>query len=179
MQIEICISKYEPEIKYFIEQNEFLLEQSIRRILSRFDHIENETDDFRSEDIKMTSSNLLEGVNHLEYIEASIDIHEASFNRAFQFYSLISDMKKDVYLNTLALIFHHWDKNFRSWLLKELRYYNLGKSFKDDLWEASFLEIIDFCELFGWQIKPTAYFKKILILQRIVNVYKHGNRSLS
>lgn len=169
------------KLTLLLKKNEFvLITQSIQRILNQFDNIESETDTFRISYVDQALENVPLQAEYLEYAEASLDIYENSINKAFKFYELLSDMKKDVYLNTLALIFHHWDKTFRNWLLKELRYYNLGKSFKDDLWASSLLQLIDFCELFGWQIKTTAYFKKILILQKIVNVYKHGNgRSLN
>jgi hypothetical protein len=175
MSGKIFITKYQPEIRSFIEQNEFLYQQSVTRILRNFDHIESETDQCRE---KYTTS-CLEHLSQEEdlsiFTDMSQQIYEDSFNEAYQFYDLVSDMKRDVYLNTLALFFHHWDKTFRRWLIKELNFYNFLEKSKDSIWDLSLNQMMNLCEVFGWEIKATEYSKKIMTLQDIVNVYKHGN----
>lgn len=169
----ISIRKYEDEIAYFIKQNKFLLDQSTSRILKKFDNIEGEATIFQNKWFANRKDIYLSEYEHYD----SSNLYEDSFNEAYGYYDLLSEMKKEVYLNTLSLIFHHWDKIFRQWLVKETKFTTTHVALKSLIWKMNFPQTIKLCELIGWQIKESNFYYHLVALKSIVNAYKHGNGS--
>jgi len=163
----MLIQVYEPEREHFIEKHNFFVNESNKRIISQFSDIEGDSDKF-ADDWLDSSQQYFDP----EYDDAG-SFYERANEKALEHYFLLSDMKKNAILAMTASIFHHWDKTFRAWMVKELRFTTDKKS-ADEIWNASLPKIAGFFKLHGWDMAAEPAMKKIMVLQEVVNAYKHG-----
>ena len=153
----------------FIKTHLFVYDEAKRRILSQFNNIEDEA-------TEIENKYLSEGSSHYYYNEIDpSSIYEDAFEKGYEYYDLLSNMKIQVQLNTLSLIFHHWNTTLRDWLAKELSH-----SFKDDFVEKiaysqNIKTVYDFFNELDWSVELQPFFKKLDAMRLIVNIYKHGN----
>lgn len=163
----MLIQVYEPERKYFIEKHDFFVNESNKRIISQFADIEGDTDKF-VDDWLESSQQYFDPEN-----DDSGSFYERANEKALEHYFLLSDMKKNAILAMTASIFHHWDKTFRAWMVKELRL-TTNKESEEEIWRASLSQLSDFFKLHGWDMAAEPAMKKIMVLHDVVNAYKHG-----
>lgn len=158
---------YEPERRNFIEKHDFFVKETHRRIISQFADIEGEADNFADKWLE-SSSAYFDNEN-----DDPASFFENANEKAMEFYFLISDMKKNAILAMTASIFHHWDKSFRSWLVKELKFSITGRSVSQ-IWTAPITDIADFFKFHGWDMMAEPSMSRIIVLHDVVNAYKHG-----
>ncbi len=155
--------------KHFIQVHNFIYAEAKRRILKPFDNIETEAQEIQNNDLTQYSSSY-----YYNEINPS-SIFENAVEAGYEHYDLFNDMKVQVQLNTISLIFHHWNITLRDWLAKEL-IYNFEKEHSEKIAYSQDMQTIDkvFNEL-NWQIESQAFFKPLDAMRFIVNSYKHGN----
>jgi hypothetical protein len=159
---------WQPLREHLIARHNFFMEQAQKRLLTQFQNIEAEADEY--------GNNWLSGHNH--YFDP--DRHdpgsflEQAYDESIGFYSLLSDMQINTRLSVVAGMFHEWDKQLRDWTLSEINHWHHGEAVKKAVWKANFFEIIGLFEGFGWAISQKNYYKSINKCRLVVNAYKHG-----
>ena len=153
-----------------ISEHLFYVTQAKARLMSQFANIEVEADQAEQE--------------HWERSGRSFDperhdpgvLAEAARDHGIEFYQLLSDMHDRTRLSVVAGMYHHWDKTFRRFLIRELKWPGLviGENTRRALWkmETAKLEAL-LCTL-GLDLRQTSYYPRMDAMRLVVNVFKHG-----
>lgn len=165
----VLFKMWQPFREHLIARHNFFMEQAKKRLLTQFQNIEAEADEY--------GNNWLN--EHGHYFDP--DRHdpesflEQAYDESIEFYSLLTDMQINTRLSVVAGMFHEWDKQLRDWTLKEINHWRCGKAVKKAVWKANFSEIIELFENLGWSIRQKNYYKSINKCRLVVNAYKHGD----
>lgn len=167
--MSLLAQMYEPERRSFIEKHNFYSQQCKTRLVAQFSDIDGEADQF----FKEYAESLQPAFANNE------DVDWGSFwdqvrEEAFSHYSMLEDMKKITLLSVTAAIYHNWDKEFRGWLVKEMRF-SFSEDSTEQIWKASITELCEFMASNGWDVGCSSSMKKIIVMQHLVNAYKHGS----
>lgn len=170
--MKIIFEFYEPERLYFIELNDFYINQSKQRLLSQFNNLESEFNQKYEEFYE-------ESGKHFDPdIHDSFTFVDASHDAALSYYFMLSSMKTQTYLSILAGMFHNFDKTLRAWIEKELRFrFLLGEKFRAQLWKVDITKIYDLFKVLGWNVRTENFYEDLDACKLIVNFYKHGKGS--
>lgn len=164
----VLFQMYGPFRQSLITSHLFYVEQARKRLLSQFEDIEAEAG--------KAAENWLE--QHEDRFDPDRhdpgDFYEAAETAGFEFYGLLSDMRDQTCLSVVAGMFHEWDKQFRDWLVREIRHWHHGDTAAQKVWSADFGQIAELLEDLGWKISSTDYFRQLEACRLVVNVYKHG-----
>ncbi len=153
-------------------KHDFYVEQIKDRVLSQFRDLGGETDRFADAEYHRLGS--LPGDGNV----ALDEIAEQAQDRAQGFYSLLSDLRKQMLLGALAGLYHQWDKELRDFVEHELRH-DIGHAQAEQIWKANSGKVFDLLAKFGWNCRSCPTVPKVEACGLIVNVYKHGKgRSL-
>lgn len=152
-----------------IESNRFYLEQGKKKLLSQFEHMEQEANEA--------------GERWLESRSAYFDHHrhdpsdflDKAYDESIEYYRLLSEMRDQTRLSLLAGMFHEWDKKLRGWLVKEIGYWHPGEHVTQKVWSANFDEIAAFLDCMSLASQSSSYLKRLSAFRYVVNVYKHGD----
>lgn len=163
----MLIQVYKPELTHLIEKHDFFVSESKKRVIGQFADIEGEADKYADEWLE-SSHQFFDPEN-----DDPGSFYERANEKAMEHYFLLSDMKKHAILAMTASIFHHWDKSFRAWLVKELRF-NTDKKTANQIWDAPLPAIAAFFKYHGWDMANEPAMQKIMVLKDVVDAYKHG-----
>lgn len=152
-----------------LEEHRFYVEQAKARLLSSFENIEVDADEY--------AENYLE--RRGQYFNPEIhdpdSFLEASYDAGLEHYLALSEMKKQTYLSVLAGMFHQFDKALRNWLSKEMDFLSdAGEHTKLAIWKKDFPLLLDAMESLGFEIADKNFYKSLKTCHLIVNVFKHG-----
>lgn len=162
---------WEPFRKSLIAGHKFYVEQAFNRLLSQFGNIEAEADK-AAEDWLDQRSVYFDPDRH-----DPGDFYEAANDAGIEFYQLLSDMRDRTQLSVVAGMYHEWDKQFRKWLIEEMRHWHRGEQVTAKMWSVDVGKIFDLLASFGWNIRSKEYFQKLDACRLVVNVFKHGDGS--
>lgn len=168
MSDRVIFQMWGPFRQRLILNHEFYVEQAKKRLLSQFEDISEEADKFAEEWLSKAG----QGFNP-DYHDPS-DFYEQANDESITFYELLNDMRDRTRLSVIAGMYHEWDKQLRDWLSIELGKSFSGEKTKDAIWKATFVDIFDLLECFGWQVRAQLYFTQLDACRIVVNVYKHG-----
>lgn len=141
--------------------------------MAQFADIEGEADRFEQAAWERGSSALSSGEGDLG------DVAEWAQDEAVAHFMMLSDLRKQVVLASLAGMFHQWDKDLREFIDMELHHDIKSDWIDDNVWPASTAKIFELIEQFGWKVTGCRFHGLIEACGLIVNVYKHGKgRSL-
>jgi hypothetical protein len=155
-----------------LETHDFYIEQVKARVLGQFRDIGDEADRFANAEYGRLGSLPGDGTTGLD------EIAEAALDRARDFYTLLSDLRKQMLLGALAGLYHQWDKDLRGFIERELRH-DIDRHLAEQFWSRNLGSVFDLLAEFGWDCRSAAFGPKIEACGLIVNVYKHGKgRSL-
>ena len=158
---------YEPIRKHIVESHQFYVDQAQKKLLSQFEHMEEEAEKYAEEWAEKQS----------EWFDPDRDdpdeVYERAYDENINYYLDLSELKDQTRLSIVAGIYHKWDKEVREWLIRDLRFY--PQTIKDQLWSKDIGKIIELLEGMGWKIKQSGFYEKLDACRLIVNVYKHGN----
>lgn len=160
---------WEPFRESLIAGHRFYVEQAFNRLLSQFENIEAEADK-AVEDWLDQRSVYFDPDRH-----DPSDFYEAANDAGIEFYQLLSDMRDRTQLSVAAGMYHEWDKQFRKWLIEEMRHWHRGEQVTAKMWSVDVGKIFDLLASFRWDIRGKAYFPKLDACRLVVNVFKHGD----
>lgn len=153
-----------------VSEHRFYVEQAKNRLLSAFNNISEEAD-------QAEQTAWEEGGRHFDpdYYDESM-LAEAAINHGISFYQLLSEMHERTRLSVIAGMYHHWDKRFRRFLVRELRHPGLmpGLHTRRALWKIDSTKLEDFVRALGLDVRAFPSFPKIDAMRLVVNVFKHG-----
>lgn len=156
----------------YLERHQFFTQQIRSRILSQFADVDGDAEAFRHTEYERLGQEFREG-------EEEVAVALAQDN-AEDFYMLLSDMKNDMELASVAAMYHRWDKDLRDFLERELNHSVEPDQTADAAWDSDPIAAFRLLKAFGWDCEPLPFFNVIQNLRLVVNVYKHGKgRSLT
>lgn len=159
---------WEPFRETKIRENQFLLDQINKKLLSQFDSITEDADKAEQEWLETRSQNFNPDTDD----EASV--YEAARDHGVEFYASLEEMRRQTRLSLMASIYHHWDKEVRTWLVKQIEHWSRGENVPKQIWSANLDELIELLDSMGLANKNAAYIKTISKYRHVVNVHKHG-----
>lgn len=156
------------ERKHYISSHNFYVEQAQKRLISQFDDLDKEVEDY--------SVRWLEEVSQYFDPEAHDpdDFYEQANEEGIEHGMLLSEMRTQTLFSVIAGMYHQWDKTLREWLVRDARYW-AGENVLYKLWKVDIGKIFDLFECMEWKIRQENFFKKLDACRLIVNIYKHGN----
>jgi hypothetical protein len=173
MSGRVLFHMWEPFRSSLVAGHLFYVEQARKRLLSQFENIESEADEAADEWLERSNSRFdPDRHDPAEFYEKANDI-------GIEFYGLLSGMRDQTWLSVVAGMFHEWDKQLRSWLVREIEHWHRGENLPKKIWSADFVQIGELLDCLGWAFRSTDHFQKLDACRLVVNVYKHGDgRSL-
>jgi hypothetical protein len=169
MSGHVLFQMSEPFRHSLISNHKFYVEQARKRLLSQFDNIETEADKAAEQWLERSSSRFDPDRDD------PAGFYETAHEIGIEFYGLLSDMRDRTWLSVVAGMFHEWDKQLRSWLVREIEHWHHGENFPKKIWSADFVEISEFLDCLGWRFSSTGYSRKLDACRLVINVYKHGD----
>ena len=139
----VLFQMWGPFRQSLIKGHQFYVEQARKRVLSQFEHMEEEADKATEEWLEQ-SKGRFDPDRH-----DSGDFYEAARDAGIEFYQLLSDMRDQTQLSVIAGMFHEWEKQLRDWLVREMRHWHRGDTAPAKVWSADFGKIADLLESFG------------------------------
>jgi hypothetical protein len=160
---------WEPFRALLIRSHKFYVEQAKTRLLSQFQNIENESDEYAEEWLNQRSANFNPEIHSPD------DFYEQATDEGVEYYQMLADMRKSTRLSVISGMYHEWDKQLRSWLTKEIEHWHSGNEVKKDIWNKNFSGLMDLLDSIGFQVKSLPSYASLEKCRFIVNVYKHGD----
>lgn len=157
-----------PARKMFIDEHKFYMEHVCKRLLSQFENIQREVEEF-TEQLLAKKQQFFDPENDNIY-----DYYDQVDETSTDFCIMLTNTYNCARLSLIAGIFQEWDKNVRDWLTREIINWNTDKSVRDEVWGANFYEITDLLESMDRDIKKQKYFKSLDKYRCLTNVFKHG-----
>jgi hypothetical protein len=156
-----------------LERHDFYVEQVKARVLAQFQDVAGEAERHSEAEYERLGS--LPGDEGSDMVE----IAEIASDKGQVFYSLLSDLKKQMLLGALAGLYHQWDKDLRDFVERELRQHLKPTDAGKIAWDPNVGNVFDMLAEFGWDCRCAAFFRRIDACRLVVNGYKHGKgRSL-
>ena len=149
-----------------IDRHLFYWEQAKERLLDQFTELE----DPRNADkcIEQWLS------NNAHRFNPDWHDHDDFCDKAFDFYLRLIALGNQTKLSVLAGMFHAWEKEFRDWLINEIRHWHWSEKLPTVIGKASFENLLALADALAWNIREKEYFAKLDTCRLVVNVYKHG-----
>lgn len=160
----------EPEREDAIAEHRFYVEQAKTRLLSTFNNISAEADQAARDHWEASGRTF-----HPDYSDEG-DLAEAAENHGIAFYQLLAEMHERTRLSVVAGMYHHWDKRFRRFLAREMRWPGLvpGEHTRRALWRIDSAKLEEFLRGLGLDIRTFPCFDRLDAMRLVVNVFKHG-----
>lgn len=158
-----------------ISEHRFYVEQAKRRLLSQFSNIEAEAEQAEAEHWERSGQSF-----DPEWHDPG-DLAEAARDHGIEFYRLLSEMHDRTRLGVVAGMYHHWDKTFRRFLVREFRWPKLvlGEHTRRALWKLDSAKLERLLGAVGLNLWGLACYQWLDSMRLVVNVFKHGEgRSL-
>lgn len=161
------LDKHERE--QYIELQRFYLIEARRRLLGQFNNLEQDAKDAEASWLERASQRFDperddEGSNF-----------EAAQSEGNVYYQMLEEMRDNVRLGIVASMYHQLDKQFREWMVREVRHWWSGPEVRRQIWTVTLGDLIDFFRGLGWDIAAASYFPMLDACRLVVNVYKHGD----
>jgi hypothetical protein len=156
--------------EYLIKRHDFFVEQVTTRILSRFSNIEDEAERYAEEEFERIGNS---PGSEYDYSDMA-SVAETANENAQEYYSMLTDLRKQTALGAVAGMYHQWEKELRKFLELEMRHYFKAEAVKKYAWIVTVDDVFDVLKEFGWDCASLPFFKKVDACRLVVNVYKHG-----
>lgn len=158
-----------------ISEHRFYVEQAKSRLLSQFANIEEEAERAEAEHWERSGQSF-----DPDWHDPS-DLAEAARDHGVEFYQLLSEMHGRTRLSVVAGMYHHWDKTFRRFLVREFRWPSLviGDHTRRALWKLDSAKLEQLMLAVGLDVRQLTCYPRMEAMRLVVNVFKHGEgRSL-
>ncbi|MDO3384923.1 hypothetical protein QWI17_03605 [Gilvimarinus sp. SDUM040013] len=151
-----------------IREHQFYVEQAEARLLSQFDHIEEDADRAANAWLEEKSCQFNPDIHD------PADFYERANEEAIEYYQLLKDMENRTILSVAAGMYHEWEKQLRDWMDSEISRWHRGEAVKKRIWAQSLPELIELFQGLDWGVKGCNFYRKLDACRLVVNVYKHG-----
>lgn len=153
-----------------ISEHRFYVDQAKSRLLSQFANIEAEADQAEAEHWERS------GQSFDPDWDDPGDQAEAARDHGVEFYQLLSEMHDRTRLSVVAGMYHHWDKTFRRFLVREFRWPRLviGDHTRRALWKLDSAKLEKLLGAIGLDLSALACYQRVDAMRLVVNVFKHG-----
>ena len=160
----------EPKRHALVAEHRFYFEQAKVRLLSTFANIEHEAYDVAEAFWQAPMASFDPDV-HDEACHA-----EDAQNEGIMFYGLLSEMHERTRLSVVAGMYHQWDKEWRRFLVRQLRCPGLmpGPRTRRSLWTLDSTEVEALVRGLGLEVRAFPNFARLDAMRLVVNVFKHG-----
>lgn len=169
MSDRVLFQMWEPYRQQLIAAHEFYVEKGKEKLLSQFENIEAESDEYADKWLEKRG----------QYFDPErhdpSDFYEQAYDKGIEFYGLLSDLRDRTCLSIIAGIFHEWDKALRDWLVHEVRHWSTGKEVQKAIWRVNFADVFELLDCLKWQPKTLAFYTSLDRCRLVVNAYKHGD----
>lgn len=159
-----------PEREDAVAERRFYIEQAKQRLLSQFGNISVEADQAEQEhwDVSGRSFN--------PDFDDEGSLAEAARDHGVSFYQLLTEMHDRTRLSVVAGMYHHWDKRFRRFLVREMKRCGLvlGEYTQRALWKMDGAKLEQFLLALGLDVRAFPQFDRLDAMRLVVNVFKHG-----
>lgn len=170
----VMFQMWQPFREMLIAQHKFYVDQAHKRLLSQFEDMEAEADKAAEDWLERNSARFDPDRDD------PASFYERAQDESINFYTLLSDMRDQTRLSTVAGMYHEWDKQLRDWIVREMNHWYQGESAPSSIWSADFDGMTELLTCFGWSLKNTEFYPLLDACRLVVNVYKHGEgKSLS
>lgn len=159
---------WDPHRKFLIDSHNFYIEQAQRRLISQFDDINKEVDEYSEKWLDNASQYFDPEREDLD------DYYESAYEEGIQHGILLSEMRDQTIFSVIAGMYHQWDKALREWMVMDARHWGRENVFYK-IWKVDINRIFDLFESLGWKVRSEEFFHKLDACRLIVNIYKHGN----
>lgn len=160
---------WQPFREHLIARHNFYIIQARKRLFSQFQNMDTEANEYAAEWINM----------HDQYFDPDrhdpASLYEQAHDECIEFYIMLDEMLSRTRLSVVAGIYHEWDKQLRSWMVKEINHWHSGEEVKKAIWKANSCCIFDLLESFSWSIRSKSYFKSLERCRLVINTFKHGD----
>lgn len=161
---------------HLLSRHDFYVEQIRKRVLSQFDDIDGEADEYAQTEYERMGQ--LPGSEDSDMSCVADTAHE----RAVEYYQLLSDLRQQTYLSAVAGMYHQFDKDLREFLETQLVGLVDGKTgnrvdydyTKRNLWKPPIEDIFGALKELGWDLRKEPYYPQLDACRMVVNAYKHG-----
>jgi hypothetical protein len=153
-----------------INRHDFFVKQVQARVFSQFQDIDGEADKYIEEEYHRIGRR-----SHPD--DDGGEAADAARDAGYGYHGLLTELRQQMILASLAAMYHQWDKGLRDFLEHELQQSFTRKVATDAAWNE--YDALGILHQFGWDYRQEGFFQKIDACRLIVNVYKHGKgRSL-
>lgn len=158
-----------------LARHDFYVAEVNGRVLSAFSDIETEAEQYTEAEYERLSR-----VVDPERWD-SADVAEAARDRGIDHYLMLTNLRMQMWLGSLAGLYHQWDKELRAFVERELWHYYERTALASMVWGpgevGTVLRILR--DDFGWDCFQEPFYPDLAACGLIVNVHKHGKgRSL-
>ncbi|RDF52234.1 hypothetical protein DWA20_05005 [Acinetobacter baumannii] len=168
----MLIELYDQLRKNLIEINDFYLEQCQLKLLNQFDNISQEADEYEE---KWRIEKESHYFNKDPYDSSSL--YYDSYDASIIFYQNLSDLQQNVRFSVIAGMYHRWEKQFRSFLHNQSRWWGCTHHVRNEIWTLPVNKLFMLFKTDEFDIEKQEFFKDFDACRVIVNVFKHGNGS--
>jgi hypothetical protein len=153
-----------------VAEHRFYVEQAKNRLLSQFGNISAEADQAEQEHWDAS------GRSFNPDFDDEGSLAEAARDYGVAFYQLLTEMHDRTRLSVVAGMYHHWDKRFRRFLVREMRWCGLvpGEHTRRALWKVDSAKLEQFLLTLGLDVRAFPRFDRLDAMRLVVNVFKHG-----
>jgi hypothetical protein len=155
--------------EHLIARHNFYIIQARKRLLSQFQNMDTEVHVYGEKWIN----------RKIQYFDPDrhdpASLYEQANDESVELYLMLDEMLSKTRLSVVGGIYHEWDKQLRSWIVKEINHWHSGEEVKKAIWKANSGMIFDLLEGFGWSIRSKRYFQSLERCRLVVNTFKHGD----
>jgi hypothetical protein len=156
--------------RHLVKRHDFFVEQMRIRMLSRFDNIEAEAEEYAEAEYERIGSSPASEYDQWDMASVA----ETASENTQEYYSMLDDLRKQAILSAVAGMYHQWEKELRKFLELEMRHYFTTDAVRKHAWVKDIGNIFVILKEFGWDCTSLSLFGKIDACRLVVNVYKHG-----
>lgn len=168
----MLIELYDQLRNNLIENNDFYLEQSQIKLLTQFENISHEADEYEE---KWRSDKESYYFNRDPYDSSAL--YCDSFDASINFYQNLSDLQQNVRFSVIAGMYHRWEKQFRSFLHNQSKWWGCTEQVRNDIWTLPVNKLFMLFKTDEFDTEKQEFFNDFDACRVIVNVFKHGNGS--
>lgn len=140
------------------------------RLMTTFESIDEEAN--KASQAYWDSAMSLPAYEH-EYRDMG-DFADGAMDAGIEVFENLSFVREQLIQISIAGLYHLWERTFKQFLIKGLKYYQYEDNVFKNIEKFSFLDIVDSLQQFDFDPSQQPYYRKLNELRLVANVVKHG-----